>query len=95
MPLLNKIPPVAGLVDWPRRRPGTLLADRGYDHDKYRRLVWATGVKPVMARRGVGPTASAGFASGGNDATTYTKPSSASPPAPSSTATSNAFVRTS
>jgi hypothetical protein len=29
-----------------------LYADRGYDHDKYRRLVWATGVRPVIARRG-------------------------------------------
>jgi transposase len=28
-----------------------LLADRGYDHDKYRRLVWQRGVKPVIARR--------------------------------------------
>jgi transposase len=31
-----------------------LYGDRGYDHDKYRRLVWATGVKPVIARRGSG-----------------------------------------
>ncbi|WP_435840822.1 IS5 family transposase [Streptomyces cinnamoneus] len=53
MPLLRKIPAVGGLVGRPRRRPDTLLADRGYDHDKYRRLVWATGVKPVIARRGV------------------------------------------
>jgi transposase len=53
MPLLHKIPSVAGLVDRPRRRPDTLLADRGCDHGKYRRLVWATGVKPVIARRGV------------------------------------------
>lgn len=29
-----------------------MLGDRGYDHDKYRRLVWALGVKPVIARRG-------------------------------------------
>ncbi|WP_405785725.1 IS5 family transposase [Streptomyces sp. NBC_01367] len=53
MPLLNKIPSVAGLVGRPRRRPDSVLADRGYDHDKYRRLVWALGVKPVIARRGV------------------------------------------
>ncbi|MFG2221392.1 IS5 family transposase [Streptomyces sp. NPDC048685] len=53
MPLLAKIPPVPGLVGRPRRRPETLLGDRGYDHDKYRRLVRATGVKPVIARRGV------------------------------------------
>lgn len=30
-----------------------LHADRGYDHDKYRRMVRATGVKPAVARRGV------------------------------------------
>ncbi|MGW5782113.1 IS5 family transposase [Streptomyces sp. NPDC003863] len=53
MPLLAKIPSVAGLVGRPRRRPDMLLADRGYDHDKYRRLVWARGIKPVIARRGV------------------------------------------
>jgi transposase len=35
-----------------RRRPDLVLGDRGYDHDKYRRLVWALGVKPVIARRG-------------------------------------------
>ncbi|MCX4451306.1 IS5 family transposase [Streptomyces sp. NBC_01789] len=53
LPLLAKIPSVPGLVGRPRRRPDVLLGDRGYDHDKYRRLVWAQGVKPVIARRGV------------------------------------------
>ncbi|RDG38649.1 IS5 family transposase [Streptomyces corynorhini] len=53
MPLLAKIPSVPGLVGRPRRRPDILLGDRGYDHDKYRRLVWAQGIKPVIARRGV------------------------------------------
>ncbi|MFD3537488.1 IS5 family transposase [Streptomyces sp. NPDC058664] len=53
MPLLAKDPSVAGLVGRPRRRPDMLLADRGYDHDKYRRLVWAQGIKPVIARRSV------------------------------------------
>ncbi|MFF5809188.1 IS5 family transposase [Streptomyces sp. NPDC012746] len=53
IPLLDKVPPVAGLVGRPRRRPDMLFADRGYDHDKYRRMVWDLGVKPVIARRGV------------------------------------------
>ncbi|WUG06528.1 IS5 family transposase [Streptomyces sp. NBC_00466] len=53
MPLLAKIPPEPGLVGRPRRWPGILLGDRGYDHDKYRRLVRAQGIKPVIARRGV------------------------------------------
>ncbi|MFE0771633.1 IS5 family transposase [Streptomyces sp. NPDC058861] len=53
MPLLAKIPSVTGLVGPPRRRPNVLLADRGYDHGKYRRLVRAQGIKPVIARRSV------------------------------------------
>ena len=44
-------PPVRGRVGRPRRRPETLIADRGYDHDKYRRLVWRRGVKPLIASR--------------------------------------------
>ncbi|MFC7472432.1 IS5 family transposase [Actinomadura keratinilytica] len=42
----------AGQARPPRRRPEAVLGDRGYDHDKYRRLVWDLGVKPVIARRG-------------------------------------------
>jgi transposase len=49
--LLDRVPPVRGRIGRPRRRPDTLLADRGYDHDKYRRLVWQRGIKPVIARR--------------------------------------------
>ena len=52
MPLIDAIGPVRGKVGRPRRRPDTLLADRGYDHDKYRRLVRAKGIKPLIARRG-------------------------------------------
>ena len=44
--------PVAGKPGRPRRKPDLVLADRGYDHDKYRRLLWARGIKPVIARRG-------------------------------------------
>ncbi|WP_420882633.1 IS5 family transposase [Streptomyces noursei] len=50
--LLDKIPPAAGVVGRPRRRPDSLFADRGYDHDKYRRLLWQRGIRPVIARRG-------------------------------------------
>ncbi len=53
IPLLTKIPSVPGLVGRPRHRPDALLGDRGYDHDKYRRLVRALGIRPVIARRGV------------------------------------------
>lgn len=46
------MPPVAGLPGRPRRRPDELIADRGYDYDKYRRLLRARGVRPTIARRG-------------------------------------------
>jgi transposase len=52
--LLDRVPPVRGRAGRPRRRPQCVLADRGYDHDKYRRLVRKRGVKPVIARRGSG-----------------------------------------
>jgi len=51
IPLLDRIPPVAGVVGRPRRRPDQLVADRGYDFDKHRRLVRARGIRPVIARR--------------------------------------------
>jgi transposase len=51
LPLVDAIPPVRGRVGRPRRRPQRLIADRGYDHDKYRRLLWQRGIKPVIARR--------------------------------------------
>ena len=52
VPLINAIPPVRGRRGQPRRRPLTLYADRGYDHDKYRRLLRAKGIRPHIARRG-------------------------------------------
>ncbi|MFI8221412.1 transposase [Streptomyces sp. NPDC085932] len=39
LPLPDKIPAVAGAVGRPRRWPDTLFTYRGYDHDKYRRLL--------------------------------------------------------
>ena len=33
-------------------RPDMLFADRGYDHDKYRRLVRQRGIRPAIAERG-------------------------------------------
>jgi transposase len=49
--LLDQVPPVRGRPGRPRRRPHALLADRGYDHDKFRRLLWQRGIKPVIAKR--------------------------------------------
>ncbi|MGW5782081.1 transposase, partial [Streptomyces sp. NPDC003863] len=52
IPLLQAVPPVRGKRGRPRRRPDVVFGDRGYDHDKYCRLVWGLGVKPLIARRG-------------------------------------------
>ncbi|WP_435053204.1 IS5 family transposase [Kitasatospora phosalacinea] len=52
LPLLDAIPPIRGLRGRPRRRPRRLFADRGYDFDKYRRLLRKRGIKPMIARRG-------------------------------------------
>ena len=51
IPLVDKVPPVRGKVGRPRRRPDRVTADRGYDHDKYRRLLRERGIKPEIARR--------------------------------------------
>jgi transposase len=54
LPLLDALHarPVAGKRGRPRQKPDVVLADRGYDHDKYRRLLWARDIKPLIARRG-------------------------------------------
>jgi len=43
LPLLDAVGPLAGKVGRPRKRPNRVIADRGYDHDKYRREVWRRG----------------------------------------------------
>ncbi|WP_435840778.1 IS5 family transposase [Streptomyces cinnamoneus] len=52
LPLLDKVPAVAGVVGRPRQRPDMILADRAYDHDKYRRLLRERGIRPLIAERG-------------------------------------------
>lgn len=52
LPLLDAMPPLRGRVGRPLRRPRRLLADRGYDHDIYRRRLRARGIAPQIARRG-------------------------------------------
>jgi IS5 family transposase len=51
VPLVERVPPVRGKVGRSRRRPDIVTADRGYDHDKYRRELWQRGIKPEIARR--------------------------------------------
>ena len=51
IPLLESVPAVRGTVGRPRQRPQRLIADRGYDYDKHRRLLRRRGIEPVIARR--------------------------------------------
>ena len=51
LPLVDGVGPVRGKPGRPRQRAETLIADRGYDHDQYRRELWRRGVKPIIARR--------------------------------------------
>ena len=53
LPLVDSISPIRGVRGRPRRKPREVFADRGYDHDKYRRLLRARGITPRIARRGV------------------------------------------
>lgn len=53
LPLLDAVPSIQGLRGRPRRKPRRLHADRGCDFDKYRRLLWKRGIRPMIARRGV------------------------------------------
>jgi hypothetical protein len=39
LPLIQAVPPIRGKRGRPRRPPDVIYADRGYDHDKYRRQV--------------------------------------------------------
>lgn len=51
LPLLDAISSIRGLRGRPRRNPRRLYADRGYDFDKYRRLLRKRGIKPLIVRR--------------------------------------------
>jgi transposase len=53
IPLVDAISPIRGRRGRPRRRPRELFADRGYDHDIYRRQLRQRGITPRIARRGV------------------------------------------
>lgn len=50
---LNAIPAVSGLSGRPRKRPGKLHADEGYDFARCRRYLKQRGIKARIARRGI------------------------------------------
>jgi transposase len=51
IPPIEAVPAERGRVGRPRRRPERVTADRGYDHDKYRRQLRRRGIEPEIARR--------------------------------------------
>jgi transposase len=48
---IERVPRVRGRVGRPRQRHERLTADRGYDHDKYRRELRRRGIRPEVASR--------------------------------------------
>jgi transposase len=52
LPLVEAIPPIRGKRGRPLSKPRVEQADRGYDHDKYRRPLHAAGIATQIARRG-------------------------------------------
>ncbi len=52
-PLLDAVPPIRQCAGRPRKRPGKLHADKGYDYDHWRRVARQRGITPRIARRGV------------------------------------------
>jgi transposase len=50
-PVVDGTGAIAGKSGRPRQRPDRVTADRGDDHDEYRRELWLRGVKSVIARR--------------------------------------------
>lgn len=52
LPLVDALVPVWGKRARPRRKPRVLYADRGYDHDLYRRRLRERDIAAKIARRG-------------------------------------------
>lgn len=52
LPLIDPIPPIRGRVGHPRRKPDSVFADRGYDHDIYRDQVRKRRIVPAIVRLG-------------------------------------------
>ncbi len=52
LPLIEAIPPIRGKRGRPLSKPVVVQADRGYDHDKYRKPLHAADIATQIARRG-------------------------------------------
>jgi transposase len=51
LPLVDAIPPVAGTVGAPLRKPGVVLADRGYDSNPHRMALSCRNIGTRIGRR--------------------------------------------
>src|SRR5262245_31095538 len=51
IPLVDAVPPVAGKVGHPKRRPAKLYTDRAYDSDPHREQLRRRGIDPQIPRR--------------------------------------------
>src|SRR3954454_709202 len=52
-PLYNKVPPVAGKVGRPRKKPDALQGDLAYDSEPHRQGLRELGVEPVLPEKGI------------------------------------------
>ncbi len=50
--LVDGVPPVAGRPGWPRRRPDSLLGDKGYESNTSRDELRHRRILPVISRKG-------------------------------------------
>lgn len=56
LPLIEAIPPIRGKQGRPLSKPVVVQADRGYDHDKYRKPLHAAGIATLEQMRQSGTT---------------------------------------
>ena len=52
-PLFNAIPPVAGKVGHPKKKPDALQGDLAYDSEPHRQGLREMGVEPVLPEKGI------------------------------------------
>jgi transposase len=52
-PLDNEVPPVAGKVGRPRKKPDALQGDLAYDSEPHRQGLRESGVEPVLPEKGI------------------------------------------
>jgi IS5 family transposase len=53
IPVIDAITPIQGPRGRPRRKPGRVHADKGYDYPRCREALRERGIIPRIARRGV------------------------------------------